>query len=159
MYPVDDTITFSLINANQILQPHEDTLVLTLGISGFDMRRILIDPGSSTDLLQMSAYKQMGFPPSAIENPGWLLSRFNGATTISQDDVVLPVQVGPVTLNMQFLVVEDLSPFNVIKGCAWLHRMKVIPTTYHQMMSYLIEDRKIDLFGIQLAIRRFQTPS
>ena len=70
MYPVDDTITFSLINANQILQPHEDTLVLTLGISGFDMRRILIDPGSSTDLLQMSAYKQMGFPPSTIENPG-----------------------------------------------------------------------------------------
>lgn len=91
MHPVDGTITFLLVNASQVLQPHEDTLVLTLGISGFDVRRVLVDSGSSADLLQMSAYKQMGYLPSALENLGWLLSGFNGATTTSQGDVVMHV--------------------------------------------------------------------
>ena len=43
-------------------------------------------------------------------------------------NVVLPIQAGPITLNVQFLVVDDLSPCNAIMGCAWLHRMKVIPS-------------------------------
>ena len=54
---VDGTITFPPINASRVLQPHEYVLVLTLGMSGFDVRRVLIDPGSSANLLQMSAYK------------------------------------------------------------------------------------------------------
>lgn len=47
--------------------------------------------------------------------------RFNGATKTSLGDVVLPVQVGTVTLNIQFSMVDDLSPYNVIMGRAWLY--------------------------------------
>ena len=147
MCPVDSTITFSPINPSRVLQPHEDFLFLTLGMSGFDVRRVLIDPSSSVDLLQMSAYKQMSYSSSTLENPGRILSRFNGATMTSQDDVVLPVQVGPVTLNVQFSAVEDLSHFNAIMGRPWLHRIKVIPFMYHQMVSYLTEERQIDFLG------------
>ena len=64
MHPVDSTITF----ASWVLQSHKDALVLTLGISGFDVRRVLVDPSSSVDLLQMSAYKQMGHSPSILKN-------------------------------------------------------------------------------------------
>ena len=69
----------------------------------------------------------------------------------SLGDVILPVQAKPVVLNAQFSIVEDLSLFNTIMGHTWLHDMKVIPSTYHQMVSYLIEDRQINLFGSQLA--------
>ncbi|RVX04436.1 hypothetical protein CK203_018591 [Vitis vinifera] len=48
--------------------------------------------------------------------------------------LILTVQAGPVLSNVQFSVVQDLSPFNVILGCTWLHYMKVIPT-YHQMVD------------------------
>lgn len=118
MHPIDDTITFLLINANWVLQPHEDTLIPILGISRFNVRRVLIDPSSSADLLQMSVNRKMGFPPSALENPGWLLSEFNGATTTFLGNVVLLIQVGPITLNVQFSVVENLSHFNDIMGRA-----------------------------------------
>ena len=100
----------------------------------------------------MSAYRQMGLPLSTLKNPRWLLSRYNRATTTSLSDVVLPVQAGPVTLNVQFSVVEDLSIFNVIMGRAWIHGMKVIPSSYHQMVSCLIEGGQIDLLGSQLAV-------
>ena len=102
----------------------------------------------------MSAYKQMGYLPSALENPGFFLSRFNGATTTFLGDVVLPVQAGPVTLNIQFSMVDDLSLYNAIMGCAWIHRMKVIPFTYLQMVSYLTDEGQVDLIGNHLTARQ-----
>ena len=117
----------------------------------FDVRRILVDPGRSTNLLQASIISHMGRELSGLENLGWILSGFNGATTTSLGDIVLPVQAGLVTLNVQFSVIQDLSPFNVILGHTWLHYMKAIPSTYHQMVSFLTEDGQIDLYGSQLA--------
>ena len=88
---------------------------------------------------------------SSLENPGRILSGFNEAATTSLEDVVLPVQAGPVIPNVQFSVVEDLSLFNAILGRTWLHYMKAIPSTYNQMVSFLTEDGHIDLYGTQLA--------
>ena len=70
---VDCTITFPPINVNWVLQLHEDTLILTLGVGGFNVQRILINLGNSTDILQMSAYRQMGYSPSALKNLEFLL--------------------------------------------------------------------------------------
>ena len=69
----------------------------------------------------------------------------------SLGDVVLPVQTGPIILNVWFSMVDDLSLYNVIMGRAWLYIMKVIPSTYHQMVSYLTEEGQVDLLGSQLA--------
>ena len=74
MHSINDTVTFPLVGPNQVLQLHENALVLTLGEGGFEVRRILVDPGSSADLLQMSTYKQMNYLPSTLENPERLLS-------------------------------------------------------------------------------------
>lgn len=70
---------------------HKDALILTLGIRGFDVKRVLIVSGSLTNLLQILVYKKMGLPSFALENPGQLLLGFNGATTTSLGDVVLLV--------------------------------------------------------------------
>lgn len=83
-----------------VLQPHQDALILTLGIGDFNVRRILVDPGSSMDLLQVLVVKQMGFIPSSLENPGRILSKFNGASTTSLGDIILSIYIGPVILNV-----------------------------------------------------------
>ncbi|RVW40367.1 hypothetical protein CK203_092459 [Vitis vinifera] len=114
--PIDEPIAFSPIDSNRVILPHEDVLVLTLGVGGFDVHIILIDLGSFVNLLQMSAYRQMGYSLSALENPGRILTSFNGASTVSLGDDILTVQVDPITLNVLFSIVEDLSPYNVIMG-------------------------------------------
>nr|CAN73243.1 hypothetical protein VITISV_005388 [Vitis vinifera] len=116
--------------------------------------RILVDLGSSADLVQASVVGRMGHSLTSLENPERILSGFNGSSTTSLGDVILTVQVGPVTLNVQFSVVQDLSPFNVILGCTWLHYMKAIPSTYHQMVSFLTKDGQVNLYGSQLAVRQ-----
>ena len=124
----------------KVLQQHEDALILILGVDGFDVQIILVDSDSSTDLLQMLTYGQMGYLPSTLENLGRFLFGFNEATITFLGDVVLSIQADLVTLSMQFSMVDDLSSYNAIIGRAWLHKMKVISSTYHQMMSYLIDE-------------------
>ena len=51
-------------------------------------------------------------------------------------------------------MVEDLGPYNAILGRVWLHAMKAVPSTYHQMISYLTESGQVDLQGSQLAARQ-----
>ena len=96
----------------------------------------------------------MGYSPSALENSRHLLSGFNWATLTSLGDIVLPVQASPVTLNVQFLVVNDMSLYNAIMGHAWLNIMKSIPSTYHEMVSSLMEEGQAGLLGSQLATRQ-----
>ena len=48
---IDGLISFPLVNSNRVIVPHYDALVLTQCISGFDVHRVPIDPGSATDLL------------------------------------------------------------------------------------------------------------
>ena len=43
---IDGPISFPLVNSNMIIVPHYDALVLTLCIKGFDVHRVLIDPGN-----------------------------------------------------------------------------------------------------------------
>ena len=121
--------------------PHYDALVLTLCNNGFDVHRVLVDPGSVAGLLQLPAFKQMKLSLGMMNSVGRILYGFNGATTVTLGDVVLLVKARPVTQQVLFSIVKGLGLYNAIMGRAWLHSMKVVPSTYHQMVSYLTNVR------------------
>ena len=77
--------------------PHYDALVLTLCISGFDVHRVLVDPGSAIDLLKLPAFEKMKFSLGMLNSARRIISSFNGATTTTLRDVALLVKAGPVT--------------------------------------------------------------
>ena len=111
--------------------------MLTLCINGFDVHKVLIDPGSITKILQLLAFKQMKLSLGMLNSAVRVLSGFTGATTITLGNITLPVKAGPITQQVLFSIVENLGPYNSIMGRAWLYSMKAIPSTYHQMVSYL----------------------
>ena len=54
---IDGPISFAPINPNRVILPYYDALVLTLYINGFDVYRVMVvDPGSTGDLLQLLAF-------------------------------------------------------------------------------------------------------
>ena len=142
--PINDPISFPPINPSKVITPHHDALVLTLCINDFDVHRVLVDPGSAIYLLQLPSFRQMNISFDRLSSDGRIMSAFNRATTVTMVDIALPVKVGPVVQQVLFLVVEDLGPYNAIVSRAWLQAMKVVPSTYHQMISYLTSAGKID---------------
>ena len=152
--PIDSPISFPPINPNKVIVPHYEALVLTLCINGFNMHRVLVDPGSATNLLQLPAFNQMKLSPLMLNSTRRILSGFNGTTTTTLGDITLLVQVGPVSQQVLFSIVEDLGSYNCIVGKNWMHSMKVVPSTYHQMVNYLTSAGQIDLLSSQLAARQ-----
>ena len=138
---MDGPISFPPVNSNRAIVPHYDALVLTLCINGFDVHRVLVDPGSVADLLQLLAFTQMKLSSDMLNSAGRILSGFNGVTTTTLGDVTLLVKARPVTQWVVFSVVKDLGPYNAIVGRTWLHSMKAMSSTYHQMVSYLTSAR------------------
>ena len=51
----DDIVLFEQ-DAKGIKQPHDDPLVIMLTIEGFNTRRVLVDNGSSADVMYMTAF-------------------------------------------------------------------------------------------------------
>ena len=95
--PIDGPISFPLVNPNRVIVPHHDVLVLTLCINGFDVHRVLVDPGSAADLLQLPAFNQMKLFSQMLNSAKQVLSSFIDATTTTLGDITLPVQAGLIT--------------------------------------------------------------
>ena len=61
------------------------------------MKKVQIDPGSTVDLLQLPAFKQMKLSFSMVNLVRRVLFGFNGVTIVTLGDAVLLVKAGPVT--------------------------------------------------------------
>ena len=112
--PIDGPISFSPVNPNRVIVPHCDALGLILCINGFDVHKVLVDPGSAADLLQLPAFSQMKLSQQMLNSDERILFGFNGTATTTLGDITLPIQVRPVTLQVLFSVVDDLGPYNCI---------------------------------------------
>ena len=51
--------TLSFFDKDKVgtLQPHDDTLVVTLRICGYDMKRVLVDQGSGVEIMYPDLFK------------------------------------------------------------------------------------------------------
>ena len=151
--PINGPIFFPPINLSRVITPHHDALILTLCINDFDVHKVLVDPTTAADLLQQPAFRQMNISMDRLSETGGILSGFNRATIVTMGDITLSVRARPVVQQVLFSVVEDLGSYNTIVSRAWLHAMKVMPSTYHQMISYLTSTGQVDLLSSQLAAR------
>ena len=52
-------ITFTDEDAERVHHPYDDAIVMTLLIADYTTRRVLMDNGSSTDILCYPAFKKM----------------------------------------------------------------------------------------------------
>ena len=50
---------FSEEDAKGVKQPYDDSLVIILTIEGFNTRRILVDNGSSADIIYLPTFQQL----------------------------------------------------------------------------------------------------
>ncbi|XP_065637747.1 uncharacterized protein LOC136070976 [Quercus suber] len=55
----EPTISFTDEEAERIHHPHDDAIVITLLIAGYTTRRVLVDNGSSADILYYPTFQQM----------------------------------------------------------------------------------------------------
>ena len=53
-------------DARGIKQPYDDPLVITIMIEGFNTRKVLVNNGSSTDIIYLFAFQQLKADPKRL---------------------------------------------------------------------------------------------
>ena len=74
----EPTISFTDEEAERIHHPHDDAIVITLLIADYTTRRVLVDNGSSADLLNYPAFQQMRLGRDQLHLVCSLLIGFGG---------------------------------------------------------------------------------
>ncbi|GAV75430.1 LOW QUALITY PROTEIN: hypothetical protein CFOL_v3_18909, partial [Cephalotus follicularis] len=115
-----EVISFSEANYGGVRLPHDDPVVVTLQVALFTMKRILIDSGSSTDILYKHAFDQLRIPTDQLKLIKTLLVGFVGEMVHPLGSIELSVVAGTAPrqtqVEMTFLVVDTPSLYNAIGG-------------------------------------------
>ena len=134
----DQIITFSEDDARGIHQPHDDALVVTMTIAGFITRRVLIDNGSSTNIIYLPAYQQIKIDKEWLRPIDIPLVGFTGDRVKPSGVVSLIIEAGTypkqVRASVEFLIVDYPSAYNVIISRPTLNKLRAVTSTYHLLV-------------------------
>ena len=134
---------FSKKDARGVKQPHDDPLVIMVMIEGFNTRRVLVDNGSSTDIIYLPAFQQLKVDPKRLRPFDSPLVSFNGDKVYPRGTVTLTVTAGShpfqVTNKHNFLVVDSPLSYNVIIGRPTLNCWKAATSTYCLKVKFPIK--------------------
>ncbi|XP_019261952.1 PREDICTED: uncharacterized protein LOC109239814 [Nicotiana attenuata] len=94
-----------------------------------------LDPGNSANIIQWSILEQAKLIGSIIPATK-LLAEFNLASVTTRGEILLPTNDEGVTKMTPFEVVDGDMGYNIILGRPWLHEMRAVPSTYHQLLKF-----------------------
>ncbi|KAK3007871.1 hypothetical protein RJ639_014600 [Escallonia herrerae] len=133
-------ITFSDEDSKDIKTPHDDPLVITIRAGNFDVKRVLIDYGSSAEILFYDAFKTMNIPTDRLIKMDAPLYGFSNHPVAVKGIIALPVAIGtpPAQANfmLDFVVVKAPSAYNAILGRPTLNQLQAVVSTYHLKMKF-----------------------
>ena len=68
----------------------------------------------------------------------------------SLEAITLIVKIGPLSMPIEFHVVNVESPFNAILGRPWITTLNAIPSVAHQCLKFSYEEKVIKLYNVNL---------
>ncbi|KAK3007885.1 hypothetical protein RJ639_013715 [Escallonia herrerae] len=152
------TITFSDDDSKGIKTPHDDPLVITIKAGNFDVKRVLIDNGSSAEILFHDAFEKMNIPTDSLRKMEAPLYGFSNHPVVAEGIIALPVAIGTppaqANLMLDFVVVKVPSTYNAILGRPALNRLQAVVSTYHLKMKFPTEHGIGEVKGDQTTARQ-----
>nr|XP_021851823.1 uncharacterized protein LOC110791388 [Spinacia oleracea] len=134
-------------DGGRVATPHDDPLVVEIKISNMRVKRILIDTGSSSDIMSMDCLSRLAHDPKTIESIHYPIIGFGGSIIHPGGVIILPVRIGGRNdgrkMGVDFLIVKDLTAYNVILGRPTLNKIKAVVVTHLMLLKYVCDDGAI----------------
>ena len=141
------------------IQPHNDALVITLQIGGYDVKRVMVDQGSAAEIMYPDLYKGLNLKSEDLTPYSSPLVSFEGKFIIPKNQIRLPVQTGSEVLEVDFIVVDAYSLYTAIVARPWLHTLGAVSSTLHQKVKYPSKGQIKEILGDQSMARQCSVAS
>ena len=113
-------IGFSEEDAQRLHRLHDDALIVSIQVGNYDMYWVLVDNGSSADILYYPVFQQMRINRGRLAPANAPLVGFGGTKVYPLGTITLPVTIGDypqqITRDVTFLVVDCSFTYNAIIG-------------------------------------------
>ena len=86
-------ISFNEGDIEETIQPHDDALIVTARISGFLVKRVMIDQGSRANVMYPDQFEGLGLKNQDLTKYDTLLVSFDGRVVIPKGQISLPVNM------------------------------------------------------------------
>ena len=120
--------------------PHDDPLVIRVVVANKTIHRVLVDNGSSTDIIFKSAFDKMGIGKEKLEPVNAYLRGFSGERVLPFGSIQLVLTLGDppcqATTTVRFLIVDAPSAYNMLLGRPSLNTIRAIPFAYHMVIKF-----------------------
>lgn len=136
----EPTITFTDKDARRLHHRHDDAIVIPLTIANYTTMRVLLDNGSSANILYYPTFQQMKINNELLHLINVPLIVFGGMKVLPVCTISLPVGVGSytqqITKEVNFLILVCLFSYNAIIGQPTLNSWKATTSTYHLTIKF-----------------------
>ncbi|XP_050255263.1 uncharacterized protein LOC126701186 [Quercus robur] len=109
-------ISFDNKDLEGTIQPHDDALVVTAQISGFLVKRVMIDQGSGADVMYPNLFEGLGLKNQDLMKYDTPLVSFDERVVIPESQISLSVNMEGKEVMVTFIVVRSFSPYTAILG-------------------------------------------
>ena len=91
--PIREPIAFNEDDLEGTIQLHDDALVVKAQISGFEVKRVLIDQGSGVNVMYLELFKGLRLKNKDFSKYDTPLVGFDGRVVILKEHILLPVNM------------------------------------------------------------------
>ena len=137
---LDTSITFSDSDLEGCQHPHDGPLVVHAVVANKTIHRVLINNGSSADIIFASAFNKMGIGREKLEPIDTHLRGFSREKVLPLGSIQLVPTLGEppcqATTIARFLIVDASSAYNMLLGRPSLNVIKAMPSGYHMMIKF-----------------------
>ena len=144
-------IEFSEEDVKRLHHSHDDALVVNIRVGDYNTHRVLVDNGSSADILYYPAFQQMMIDKEQLVPTNVPLIGFRGTRVYPIGTVMVGDYPQQITKDVTFLMVDCSSAYNAILGRPTLNSWKAVTLTYHLMIKFPIDYGVGELGGNQVA--------
>ena len=119
---------------------HDDPLVIRVVIANKKIHRVLVDNGSSPDIIFASAFDKLGIGREKLEPVNTYLCGFSGERVLPLGSIQLVLTFGDppfqATTKVRFLIVDAPSAYNMLLDRPSLNTLRAIPYAYHMVIKF-----------------------
>jgi hypothetical protein len=139
---------------------HNDDMVIEVNIAEWVIGKILVDNGSSADILFLKTFEKMNLSQHMLHPPEYPLQGFGGKPIKVVGKVSLPVSFGDLdnarTETLTFNVIDIYHPYLVIFGRGFMNKFDAVIRQQFLCMKIPAPKGVITVFGDQQEARNIE---
>ncbi|XP_077242700.1 uncharacterized protein LOC143883237 [Tasmannia lanceolata] len=147
MARVSKTLSFTDEDLTSEGHNHTRPLKITVVCNGKKVPDVLVDNGSALNVCPLATAAVLGFGPNDFIPSEQGILAYDGTRRDVIGTLATEILIGGEIFEVEFQVLDIKASFLLLLGRPWLHKVGVIPSSLHQKLKFIRNNRVITVKG------------